>query len=332
MFKVGLTRDFLTKEGELSYKSIGLDIFDDYPEIEYEFLKNHLSPVTPDLLQGYDAIISLTPAYNQDSFKGVDTLKAICRFGVGYDMVDVDACTDANVMLTITRGAVNHSVAEATIMWMLTLSYKTFIKNQLVRQGQWAERSKFMGSEIRGHTIGIIGLGGIGTTLVEMLSPFKPAKIIAFDPYADADKAKKFGVELVALNDLMKVSDFISVNCPLTDETRNMIKKEQLELCKNTAYIINTARGGIINYEALLDSLKNKSIAGYATDVFDQEPPSTDDPLLQMESVIVAPHAIAWTDELFETIGRMACEQVVQIYKGEKPDHLINEKVFKNIS
>ena len=332
MFKVGLTRDFLTKEGKLSYKSIGLEIFDDYPEIEYEFLENHQSPVTPDMLQGYDAIISLTPAYNQDSFKGVDTLKAICRFGVGYDMVDVDACTDANVMLTITRGAVNHSVAEATIMWMLTLSHKTFIKNQLVRQGQWAERSKFMGSEIRGHTIGIVGLGGIGGKIVEMLAPFQPANIIAFDPYADAEKAKKLGVELVALNELMQNSDFISVNCPLTDETRNMIGQEQLGLCKATAYIINTARGGIINYEALLKILKNKAIAGYATDVFDQEPPSTNDPLLQMENVIVAPHAIAWTDELFETIGRMACEQVVQIYKGEKPDHLINEQVFKNIS
>ena len=331
MFKVGLTRDFLTEEGKLSYKSIGLEIFDAYPEIEYEFLEKHHSPVTPEMLQGYDAVISLTPAYNQDSFKELNQLKAICRFGVGYDMVDVDACTEAKVMLTITRGAVNHSVAEATIMWMLTLSHKTFIKNQLVRQGQWAERSKFMGSEIRGHTIGIVGLGGIGGKIVEMLAPFLPARIIAFDPYANAEKAESLGVELVGLNDLMKKADFISVNCPLTDETRDMIKKEQLSLCKPTAYIINTARGGIINYQALLEILKNKAIAGYATDVFDQEPPDTNEPLLQMENVIVAPHAIAWTNELFETIGRMACQQVVQVYKGEKPDHLINEKVFKNI-
>jgi phosphoglycerate dehydrogenase-like enzyme len=332
MFKVGLTRDFLTKEGKLTYKSIGLDIFDNYPEIEYEFLENHQSPITPEMLKGYDAIISLTPAYNQDSFNGVDKLKAICRFGVGYDMVDLDACRQANVMLTITRGAVNHSVAEATIMWMLTLSHKTLIKDKLVRNGQWAERSKFMGSEIRGHTIGIIGLGGIGGKIVELLAPFQPARIIAFDPYTNANQAKSLGVELVALNDLMKDSDFISVNCPLTDETRDMIGQEQLSLCKETAYIINTARGGIINYHALLDILKNKAIAGYATDVFDQEPPDTDDPLLQIENVIVAPHSIAWTDELFETIGRMACQQVVQIYKGEKPDHLINEKVFENIT
>lgn len=332
MFTVGLTRDFLTEEGKLTYKSIGLEILDNHPEIEYEFLPRHQSPMIPELLQGYDAIISLTPAYNQESFRGVEKLKAICRFGVGYDMVNLEACTDANVMLTITRGAVNHSVAEATIMWMLTLSHKTLIKDQLVRQGKWAKRSKFMGSEIRGHTIGIIGLGGIGGKIVEMLTPFQPAKIIAFDPYTDAEKANSLGVELVELNALMKTADFISVNCPLTDETRDMIKKEQLSLCKPTAYIINTARGGIINYHALLEILKNKAIAGYATDVFDQEPPDTNDPLLQMENVIVAPHAIAWTDELFETIGRMACQQVVQIYKGEKPDHLINEKVFKNIS
>ncbi len=121
MFKVGITKDFLNLEGELVYDDMGLSILDNTEGLQYKFLKEHHSPVTPEMLLGYDAIISLAPSYNFDSFKGVTGLKAICRFGVGYDMIDLKACSDANVMVTITRGAVNHSVAEAIITWMLAL-------------------------------------------------------------------------------------------------------------------------------------------------------------------------------------------------------------------
>jgi len=328
MFKVGITKDFLNEAGQLTYKSIGLDILAEQPEIQYEFLSEHRSPLTPELISGYDAIISLTPGYNADSFKGVTQLKAICRFGVGYDMVDVEACTNAGVMLTITKGAVNYSVAEATIGWMLALSHKMVTKDRLVREGKWAQRKDHMGAELRGKTLGIIGMGGIGSTLVQMLQPFRMGKIIAFDPYADPKAAASIGVKLVGLDELMREADFVSVNCPLTDETRDMIGKKQLSLLKPSAFIINTARGGIINHGALLDILQRKAIAGYATDVFDEEPPSPEDPLFQQENVMVAPHCIAWTDELFEEIGSTACRQVVQIFKGETPDFLVNPEVL----
>ena len=162
MFKVGLTRDFLTPEGKLTYKDIGLEILKNAEGVEYEFLKEHRSPMTPDMLVGYNAIISLSPAYNTESFKGIHDLKAICRFGVGYDMVDIKACSEANVIVTITRGAVNYSVAEATLTWMLTLSHRVLEKDRLVRSGNWSQRSNYMGSELRGRTLGIVGMGGIG--------------------------------------------------------------------------------------------------------------------------------------------------------------------------
>ena len=336
MFKVGLTRDFLAEDGNLTFKSIGLDILDNHPDIHYEFLKENLSPITPDLIQGYDVIISNAPAYTSESFKGVNDLKAICRFGVGYDMVNVEACTRANIMLTIAKGAVNHSVAESIITWMLTLSHRVFKKDQLIREGRWQEKVHFMGSELRGKTLGIVGLGGIGFTLVEMIKPFKVGSIIAYDPYADHAKASSMGVQLVNLNQLMSSADFVSVSCPLNDETRNLIDKEQLQLLKKEAYVINTARGGIINAKAMIETLQNQAIAGYATDVFDTEPPSMDDPIFNQENVILAPHSIAWTNELFEEIGRTVCNQVVQIYKGEIPDHVINPAVLsgdsKNLS
>lgn len=328
MFKVGITRDFLTADGKLVYKDMGLDILDNEKNISYEFLTTQQSPVIPEMITGYDAIISLAPAYNAESFKNIHTLKAICRFGVGYDMVDVDACSKANVLLTITKGAVDHSVAEAVITWMLTLSHKVLQKDQLVKTGKWGERSLFMGSELRGKTLGIIGLGGIGTKLAQMLAPFGMKKILAYDPYADAAKAKAAGVNMADLHTLLQASDFVSVNCPLTPETKNLIGEKELSLLQKHTYIINTARGGIINEEALVKALQQQNIAGYATDVFEKEPVDSNHPLLSLPNVIAAPHCIAWTDELFSEIGRMVCRQVVQLSKGQVPDHVINTQIL----
>ncbi len=328
MFKVGITKDFLTSDGKLVYKDMGLDILDNAPGIEYEFIKTHQSPVTPAMLHGYDAVLSLAPAYNKTSFEGVRTLKAICRFGVGYDMVDLDACNDAGIIVTITRGAVNYSVAESVIAWMLALSHRVLQKDALVRKGKWADRTLYMGSELRNKTLGIIGLGGIGGKLVQMLENFGMNTPIAYDPYANKEVATKYNVQLVELNTLLSESDFISVNCPLTNETRNLVGAKELSLMKKDAYIINTARGGIINEKDLLEVLKAKSIAGYATDVFETEPATSDNALFELDNVILAPHSIAWTDELFSEIGRMACRQLVQIAEGKKPDHVVNTQIL----
>ena len=329
IFKVGLTRDFLTPNGKLVYKDIGLEILEKEPNVEYEFLNENHSPITPDMIDGYNAIISLAPLYNAKSFEGINNLYGICRFGVGYDMVDLEACNKANILLTITKGAVDHSVAEATITWMLSLFHRVFEKDKLVRDGKWSDRSNYMGMELRGKTLGIIGIGGIGTRLVKMLETFKMKAILAYDPHVDKSKTKSLGVQLVDMKTLMENADFVSVNCPLNDETRNLIGKPELRLLKRGAYIVNTSRGGIINTKALIEVLKSNDIAGYATDVFDEEPPSLEDPLFKLKNVVLAPHCIAWTDELFEEIGRTVCNQVVQIARGEVPRHVVNNEILK---
>jgi phosphoglycerate dehydrogenase-like enzyme len=328
-FQVGLTRDFLTADGQLTYQDIGIDILDAAPEIEYRFFDEHRPLVTPDQLRDFDAVISLTPRYTSESFVGVERLAAIVRFGVGFDFVDVPACDAADVLLCITTGAVNHSVAEATVTWMLALSHNMLIKDQLTREGRWGERSNYMGSELRDRTLGIVGLGGIGGRLVEVLAGFGMKPPIAFDPYASPERAEQLGVKLVPLDQLMREADFVSVNCPLNDETRNLIGKDQLALMKPTAYIINTARGGIVNEAALYEALKTRSIAGAATDVFEKEPVEAGHPLAELENVIVAPHSIAWTNELFRDIGRMACEITVKVARGEVPPGIVNREVLQ---
>ncbi|MBX2924822.1 MAG: hypothetical protein KF746_21660 [Chitinophagaceae bacterium] len=330
MFKVGLTRDFLTPEGTLTYRDMGLDILDAVKGLEYEFLEKWESPLKAATLEQYDTIISLAPAYTADSFKDVTRLKAICRFGVGYDMVDVDACSKANIIVTITKGAVNYSVAEATITWMLALSHKLVMKDKLVREGKWQERNQYTGSELRNRTIGVIGFGGIGSQLTQMLQVFKMNTPLVYDPYIDDVKAKELGVKKTDLHTLLQHADFISVNCPLTPETKNLVAEKELALVKDSAYIINTARGGIIHEEALIKALLNKKIAGYATDVFEHEPAVPDHPFFNMDNVLLAPHCIAWTHELFREIGRMACTQVAQVAQGKIPDHILNTTISDN--
>lgn len=329
MFKVGLTRDFLTPEGTLTYTDMGLDILDAIPYIEYEFLPVWESPLRAETLQQYDIIISLAPVYNAESFAGVTRLKAICRFGVGYDMVDIAACSNVNVIVTITKGAVNYSVAEAIIGWMLALSHKLTIKDKLVRTGRWWERSKYTGSELRDRTIGIIGFGGIGSQLTAMLKVFNIKEMLVYDPYVTEDVSAAAGVQKADLQTVLALSDFISINCPLTPETRNLIGENELSLVKNSAFIINTARGGIINEPALIKFLTDGKIAGYATDVFETEPIVDDHPFFLMDNVILAPHCIAWTHELFREIGRMACTQVAQIAEKKIPDHVLNPEIIK---
>src|SRR5262249_911819 len=146
--------------------------------------------------------------------------------------------------------AVNYSVAEATIAWMLALSHRMVAKDLLVREGRWVERVNYMGSELRGKTLGVVGVGGIGGTLVNLLRGFGMKQPLAFDPYLKPERAAELGVKLVALEHVMRESDFVSVNCPLNDQTRNLIHRELIDQMKATAYLINTARGGIVNEEA----------------------------------------------------------------------------------
>jgi phosphoglycerate dehydrogenase-like enzyme len=328
-FEVGLTRDFLADDGTFTYRELGLNVFDSHPHISHRFFEKHESPMTPSQLKDVDAIISLTPSYTKESFHGVERLAAIVRFGVGFEMVDIAACTEADILLCITVGATSYSVAEAVVTWMLALSHKVLIKDRLLREVRWTERSGYMGTELRERTLGIVGLGGIGRTLVELVRGFRMKQPIAYDPFADPKQVEAIGVKLVSLEDLMKQSDFVSVNCPLNDQTRNLIGSEQLALMKAGAFLINTARGGIVNEQALIETLRAGRIAGAGVDVFENEPVKMRHPLAELDNVILAPHCLAWTDELFRDIGNMACQMITEIAHGKIPHGVVNPEVLK---
>lgn len=327
-FQVKFTADFLKDDGSPTYQDIGLDLLDKAAGLNYSYFAEHKSEITPNQLTDADAIISLTPRVTKKTLKDVDRLTMISRFGVGYDSVDVDACTEKNVLLTITAGGVNYSVAEATMTFMLAISHNLLIKDRLVRNGKWNERSAHMGSELRNRTLGIIGLGGIGATLSNMVSSFQMNPVIAYDPFLSQNQATELGVKLVNLKTLLQTADFVSINCPLTDQTRDLIGQDELALMKPTAYLINTARGGIVNEQALLNVLQQQKIAGAALDCHEIEPVPDDYEMTKLDNVILAPHAIAWTNELFRDLGRIACQQTIDLSMGKVPLGVVNKEVL----
>ena len=186
-----------------------------------------------------------------------------------------------------------------------------------------------MGRELRERTLGVIGLGGIGRKLVELLAGFGMKPPIAFDPFLDAQAAERAGVRLVGLDELMSTADFVSIHCPLNEKTRNLFGARELALMKRDAYLINTARGGIVNEEALFEVLSAGRIAGAGLDCFVGEPLPAPPPFARLENVLLAPHSIAWTTEMFRDMGRAACQAMVEWSQGRQPRGVVNAAVLE---
>ncbi len=303
-FAVAMTADFSLPTGGPRYPTFDLHELRSTAGVRLDFLAEDRPAIGPDQLGGVHGLIVLSPKITADTVTAASDLLAIGRFGVGFDSVDVAACTAADVAVFIAAGAVDRSVAEATLAWMLSLTHHVLAKDRLVRDGRWDGRSQWMGCELRGRTLGIVGLGGIGRALVELVRGLGMNPPIAYDPIVDPAAAQAGGVTLVPLDELMSRADFVSIHCPLNDETRMLIGPRELGLMKPGSYLINTARGGIVDEEALFDALAENRIAAAAIDCFAQEPFSKAPRLAGLDNVLLAPHCIAWTDELFRDIGQ----------------------------
>jgi phosphoglycerate dehydrogenase-like enzyme len=328
-FLVALTGDFYNQAGEMPFKDMGLAVLDGDPQIRYFPLRENRPVLGADQIADANVVIVLAPAVTGETLAQPNNLLAIGRFGVGYEKVDVAACTRANVVAFITAGAVDHSVAEATVGWMIALTHHTLIKDRFVREGDWETRTRYMGTELRDRIFGSVGLGGIARETIRLLSIFGMQQPIAYDPFVDAESAARLGVRLVGLEELLATADFVSLHCPLTDETRGIIGGRELAMMKPTAFLLNTARGGLVDEDALYDALEKRQIAGAAVDSFVDEPVTAPHRLGKLENVILAPHSIAWTDELFRDIGRTVCQGMVDLAHGRKPQKgVLNPDVF----
>jgi phosphoglycerate dehydrogenase-like enzyme len=329
-FRVALSGDFKKADGSLTYPDFDLAPLKAAPGVEVEFIDS-ANPVRGEQLEDFDALILLIHRFGPESVPKSGRLGVVARFGVGYDTVDVDACTKAGIALVITPDGVRRPVAVSIVTLMLALTGKLMVKDRLAREAAagFAKRSDHMGVGLVGRTLGSLGIGNIGAELFRLAKPFD-MKFIAHDPYADKQVAAELGIELVGLEDVFKRSDILSVSVPLSSETRHMVNAERIALMRPTAYIINTARGPIIDQKALTAALQERRIAGAGLDVLEQEPPDPDDPILKLDNVILAPHALCWTDQCFAGNGAADVAAVIEVQHGRVPRGVVNRDVLES--
>jgi D-3-phosphoglycerate dehydrogenase len=252
------------------------------------------------------------------------SLLAICSSGAGYDMVDVEACTAAGVIVCNQSGFNKEAVAEHALGFMLALSKKIGLADKALRRQRVVDRFEFTGNDIRGKTVGVVGIGQIGTRTAELCRILFGMTVLAYDPYLTAGQIGERGAAKVELDELLRRSDFVTLHCPRTKETMGMIGRRELALMKPTAFFISTARGGIHREDELAEALRAGKIAGAGLDVFLEEPPRPDHPLLAFDTVIASPHTAGVTQEALYDTALATAEQWVAIFLGRVPPRLEN--------
>ncbi len=274
-------------------------------------------------LADFPAVIAGSEPYTRRVLEAHPRLRVIARAGVGYDAVDVPAATERGIAVTITPGTNQDSVAEHTFALMLALAKDLVNQHQGTRAGHWPRQSN---QPLRGRTLGIVGLGRIGKAVAVRGQAFA-MRLLAYEPYPDAAFVKHHGITLVPLEQLLRESDYVSLHTPLTEQSRHLINRRTLALMKPSAYLINTARGGLVNEADLIEALRGRKIAGAGLDVFEEEPPGIT-PLLELDNVVVTPHTAGVDVQSRDDMALSAARAVVALSKGEWPaEQVVNPEV-----
>lgn len=304
----------------------GIDKLEEFADVVVD------TSITPEELKktikDYDGIaIRSRTKMTADIIEAADNLKIIARAGVGVDNVDVEAATKKGIMVVNAPESTSITVAEHTMGLMLSVARKIAIADKSTKEGKW-EKKLFKGIELRGKTLGVIGMGRIGSQVVKRCKAFE-MEAMAYDPYLPPEVAQKMGVKLTDLDDVLEHADVITIHVPLTPETNHLISTEQFEIMKDNAIIINCARGGIIDEEALYDALKNNKIGGAALDVYEQEPPE-DNKLMTLDNIVCTPHIAASTKEAQKGAAIIIADEIEDLYNGKTPNNIINMPRMNN--
>ena len=262
-----------------------------------------------------------------DLLRRTQSLLIVSTNGAGYDTVNLKACTEAGILCVNQAGGNKEAVAEHALAMMLSLSKRIVEADKAIRR-EILDRNSFIGHDLFGQTVGIVGLGNVGKRLAQLCAGLFSMRVLSYDPYVSAEIMRQHGVEKVDLATLLREADFVSINCPLTDESRGMIGEAQYALMKPNAYFVTTARGSIHDEAALEAALRAKKIAGAGLDVWEKEPPPLDHPLLRYDNVMVSPHTAGVTHEARVTMGRIAAEQILAALDGKPVTRVLNPEVW----
>ena len=284
------------------------------------------------------AQVGILPLTTRKVMESCSNLKVVSRFGVGVDSIDIQAATELGVIVCNVPGSNTTEVADHAMSLMLMLTRRLYDLVTHVRAGDWADNPRAMGQHtgkirrLAGHTVGIIGFGNIGRAFATRIRGFGVRRILAFDPYVNQLAGDLYGVELVDLETLLKESDCISCHCSATDESKGIIDAAALKMMKPTALLVNTARGPIVDGEALADALEAGEIEAAALDVTEVEPIESSNRLLKIPNCFVTPHVAAMSATFISETAVMQAQNVINVLTGEKPHGLANPEVIKTIA
>lgn len=280
------------------------------------YTQEELKQILPDI----DGTLIGLDQYTEELFSAAPKLKVVAKFGVGVDNIDVNAATSHGVRVVNTPGINSNSVAELTIGFMLDLLRSITPLHQKMEQGIW---QRYIGSELKGKTIGLLGFGAIARSVAEKLNAFG-ANVIAYDLYPNEKEAKRLQVRLTTMNEVIEKSDIVSIHIPATAETHHLFDAKMFSRMKKGAYLINTARGALVNLNDLKDALQSGQLSGAALDAFEEEPLSPDSPIFQCPNVILTPHTGAETADSYRRVALTACECICDVLDGKEPRFHIN--------
>lgn len=276
-----------------------------------------------------DAILTVYSEVTEKIIDAAKKCKIIVRTGIGTNNIDVDAATKRGIYVANVPDYCFDEVSDHTVTLALALSRKIVLLNQKVKRGEW----NFEGAQpilaIRGQTFGLIGFGNISKFVAQKVKVFG-LNVIAYDPYVKSEDVEGMGIKMVDFRTLLKESDFVSLHTPLTEETKYIINGEALKLMKPTAFLINTARGPLVDEKAIYKALKEKWIAGAGIDVLEQEPPVSDNPLFSLDNVIITPHAAFISDKSEVALRVKAIQEAIRGAMGEKPKNWVNKRAMKS--
>ncbi len=323
-YRIGLSRDLLDASGKPIFAPVALSVLEDDPLLEWEWFGDGAAPVSADDIAKYDGICLGAPALRAQCLERADRrTRIVARFGVGFDHCDIPALTRSGILLTINPLGVRRSVATSIIAFILSLAHRLPALDRLVRRNAWHERMLSLGTGLAGRTLGLIGVGNIGKEVFRLARPFE-MRHIAYDPMVRAVDVEPLGVSLAEFDTVVASSDFLAVCCPLSEATRGLISERVFELMKPSAFLINTARGPIVDERALIHALSSRRIAGAALDVFEQEPTPADNPLLKLDNVILTPHAVSSTDEALRLMAEGAFGSARAFFNRQVPSQVVN--------
>jgi glyoxylate reductase len=274
----------------------------------------------------------LTDKIDADLMTRARNLKVVSSMSVGYDHIDVEAATKKGVYVTFTPGVLTEATADFAWALLMAVSRRVVEADRYLRAGKWKVQwipIHFLGSDLTGKTLGIIGLGRIGEAIAKRARGFNMKVLYFSRTRADLEKEQRLNIEFVSLTRLFRESDFVTIHVPLTNETKHLINEERLRQMKGTVYLVNTSRGPVVDQAALAKALREGWIAGAGLDVFEKEPIDPDDPLINLENVVLAPHIASATTEARSKMAEVAAKNLISILKGVQPLFLVNQEVLK---